>query len=104
MMNIDKLVKQAQKMQAQIVLARAQLEKAIVEGTSGGGMVKVEANGQGDVLSVSISKEVVDPEDVDMLEDLVLAAVKDAISKSRATAGSKMSTVTGGMGGFPGLM
>lgn len=103
-MKMDKLLKQAQKMQAQMALAQEELAKTEVEGTAGGGMVKVKVNGQGDVISVSISPEVVNPEEVDMLEDLVLTAFKEATAKSHDMANSAMNSVTGGMGGFPGLM
>ncbi|MCE5201162.1 MAG: YbaB/EbfC family nucleoid-associated protein [Synergistaceae bacterium] len=102
-MNMDKILKQAQKMQAQMALAQEELGKNIVEGTAGGGMVKAKVNGHGEVLSISISPEVVRPDDVEMLEDLVLSAVKDAIGKSKEMADKAMSSVTGGMGGFPGL-
>lgn len=103
-MKMDKLLKQAQRMQAQMALAQEELEKTIIEGAAGGGMVKATVNGHGDVVSVSISKEVVNPEEVDMLEDLVLSALKDAIAKSKEEANRRMNSVTGGMGGFPGLM
>lgn len=103
-MNMDKLMKQAQKMQAQIAIAQEELEKIQVEGASGGGMVKVTVNGHGDVLSIAISPEVVNPDEVDMLEDLVLSAIKDVVAKSKEHASSKMNSVTGGMGGFPGLI
>ena len=69
----------------------------MVTGQAGGGMVTVTANGQGDVLSLSIEKEVVNPDDVEMLEDLVLAAVTDAIRKSRDLAQEKMNSATGGL-------
>ncbi|MBR4400161.1 MAG: YbaB/EbfC family nucleoid-associated protein [Synergistes sp.] len=104
-MKMDKLLKQAQRMQAQMTLAQEELGNAVVEGTSGGGAVKVTANGHGDILSVTISKEVVDPEDTEMLEDLVLTAVKEALSKARELSSSKLNAVTGGLGaGFPGLV
>lgn len=103
-MNMAKLMQQAQKMQAGLAQAQEELAKATVEGSAGGGAVKATVNGQGDVLAISISKDVVDPEDTEMLEDLVLSALKDAIKKSRDLAGSKMGALTGGMGGFPGLM
>ena len=101
-MKMDKMLKQVQKMQAQMTLAQEELANEVVEATSGGGMVTARANGQGDVVSVSISKEVVDPEDVEMLEDLVLSAVKEAIRLSREMAEKKMSGFTGGMN-IPGL-
>lgn len=104
-MKMDKLLKQAQRMQAQMTLAQQELEKTVVEGSAGGGMVKAKVNGQGDVISISISPEVVKPDEVDMLEDLVLTALKDAIGKSHEMASSAMNSVTGGLGGgFPGLM
>lgn len=104
-MKMDKMLKQVQRMQAQMTLIQEELEKETVEATSGGGMVTVRANGQGDVVSVSISKEVVDPDDVEMLEDLVLSAVKEAIRLGREHAEKRMGSVTGGMGlpGMPGL-
>ena len=89
-MKMDKLLKQAQRMQAQMTLAQQELEKTVVEGSAGGGMVKAKVNGQGDVISISISPEVVKPDEVDMLEDLVLTALKDAIEKSHKMASSAM--------------
>jgi DNA-binding YbaB/EbfC family protein len=74
-----------------------------VETTSGGGMVKVVANGRQQIVSVSIEKEVVDPDDIDMLQDLILAAVNDALAKSQEMVQSEMSKLTGGMN-IPGLM
>lgn len=102
-MNMDKLLKQAQKMQADMAIAQEELEKTVIEGVSGGGMVKARVNGSGDVLSISISPEVVDPEDVEMLEDLIISAIKEALRQSREASNNKMNSVTGGMGGFPGL-
>lgn len=101
-MKMDKLLKQAQRMQAQMALVQEELEKEFVEGVSGGGMVKVKANGHGDVVSISIAKEVVDPEDVEMLEDLVLAAVKEAIRLGREHANQRVNVITGGMN-LPGM-
>lgn len=104
-MKADKLLKQAQRMQAQMMLAQEELGKAVVEGTSGGGAVKITANGHGDIISVAISREVVAPEDTEMLEDLVLAAARDALAKARELSNSKMNALTGGLGaGFPGLV
>ncbi|MDO4952577.1 MAG: YbaB/EbfC family nucleoid-associated protein [Synergistaceae bacterium] len=103
-MNMNKLMQQAQKMQAGLARAQEELAKIKVDGSSGGGAVKATVNGQGDLVAISISKDVVDPEDVEMLEDLILSAVKDALNKSKETAASKMSALTGGLGGFPGLM
>lgn len=103
-MKMDKIIKQAQRMQAQMALAQEELQKAVLEGAAGGGAVKATANGHGDILSITIDKEVVNPDDVEMLEDLVLGAVKEAISKSKELSNDKMNSVTGGMGGLPGLM
>lgn len=103
-MKMDKLLKQAQRMQAEMALAQEQLANTVVEGVSGGGMVKATVNGHGDVLSVSISPEVVDRNDVEMLEDLIISAIKEALKESRELASGKMNSITGGMGGFPGLM
>lgn len=103
-MKMDKLIKQAQRMQAQMALAQEELQNTVLEGSAGGGAVKVTANGHGDVLSISIAKDAVNPDDVEMLEDLVLGAVKEAISKAKALSEQKMTALTGGMGGFPGLM
>ena len=103
-MKMEKIIKQAQRMQAQMALAQEELQNTVLEGAAGGGAVKATANGHGDILSVTIDKEVVNPDDVEMLEDLVLSAVKEAISKSKELSNDKMNSVTGGMGGLPGLM
>jgi DNA-binding YbaB/EbfC family protein len=102
-MNLNKLMKQAQKMQEQMAKTQAELEERTVEVSTGGGKVTVVANGAGDVISIKIAKEIVDPEDVEILEDLVLSGVKQAIEQGKALAQSEMSKVTGGMG-MPGLL
>ena len=94
-MKMDKLLKQAQRMQAEMALAQEQLSNTVVEGVSGGGMVKAKVNGQGEVLSVSISPEVVDPQDVEMLEDLIISAIKEALKQSKEMANGKMNSITG---------
>ena len=98
-MNIQKLMKQAQQMQAKI---QKELEELEVEASAGGGMVTVRMSGQKEVLAVSIDPEVVDPEEVDMLQDLVAAAVNEAARKVDATLEEKMGSMTGGMP-MPGL-
>lgn len=103
-MKMDKLLKQAQRMQAEMALAQEELAKAVIEGVSGGGMVKAKVNGHGEVISLSISPEVVDPADVEMLEDLIISAIKDALAQSKEMSSDRMNSITGGMGGFPGLM
>lgn len=102
-MKFDKILKQAQKMQADMARIQEELANERIEGMAGGGMVKATVNGQGDIMAVHLEKEVVTPEDTEMLEDLIVAAVNDAVRKSREIAGERMSGVTGGMG-FPGMM
>jgi DNA-binding YbaB/EbfC family protein len=100
-MNIQKMMKQAAKMQEELTAA---LATKTVEVSVGGGNVSVTANGLGDILSIKISKQAVDPEDVEMLEDLVLTGVKQAIEKGKAMAGSEMGKMTAGLGLPPGMM
>ena len=102
-MNIQKMMKQAAKMQEQMAQAQAELADKNVTATAGGGKVTVVANGAGDVLSIKISKDVVDPEDVEMLEELVLTGVRKAIEEGKALAQSEMGKLTAGMGLPPGL-
>ena len=102
-MNIQKMMKQAQKMQEQLAKTQAELAEKTVEVTAGGGKVTVVATGGGDVLSIKISKDVVDPNDVEFLEDLVLTGVKQAIEKGREMQQEEMGKITGGMGLPPGL-
>jgi hypothetical protein len=102
-MNIKKMMQQAQRMQEQMLAAQEDLAGKTVEATAGGGKVTVVANGAGDVISIKIAKEVVDPEDVEFLEDLVLTAVKKAIEDGKNLAQSEMSKLTSGMGLPPGF-
>jgi len=97
-MNLSKLMKQAQKMQEQIARTQAELEQKVVEVSAGGGKVKVTANGAGDVVAIKIDKEVVDPNDVEFLEEIILSGVKQAIEQGKALAQSEMSRITGGLG------
>jgi len=99
---MDKMFKQVQKMQAQMSVIQESLASETVEGASGGGMVVAKANGHGDVVSISISKEVVDPEDVEMLEDLVLSAVRESLRLSKELAEKRMGSLTGGLS-IPGM-
>src|ERR1700758_795990 len=96
-MNLNKLMKQAQKMQEQMAKTQADLEEKTVEVAVGGGKVKVIANGAGDVISIKIDKEIVDPNDVEFLEDVILSGVKQAIEQGKAIAQSEMSKITGGL-------
>jgi DNA-binding YbaB/EbfC family protein len=99
-----KMLKQLQQMQARMAKVQEDLGDKTVTGTAGGGMVEVVANGHQKVLSVTIKPEVVDPADLDMLQDLVLAAVNDAMEKARELAAKEMGALTAGMGLPPGLM
>jgi DNA-binding YbaB/EbfC family protein len=96
-MNLKKMMQQAQKMQEQMMQAQEQLSQRTVTATAGGGKVTVVANGAGDVLSIKIAPEVVDPQDVEMLEELVLAGVKKAVEEGKQLAQSEMGKLTGGL-------
>ncbi len=92
-----------QQMQEKLLKAQEELGNEVVEGTAGGGAVKIAMTGHQKVQSVTIDPEVVDPEDVEMLQDLVAAAVNEAVSKSHELATKRLGSVTGGMK-IPGLM
>jgi DNA-binding YbaB/EbfC family protein len=96
------MMRQMQKMQADLERVQAELEEKTVEGTAGGGVVTVVVNGHQVVQEVKIQPEAVDPEDVEMLEDLILAAINDAMRKSRDLSASEIQKVTGKMN-IPGL-
>jgi len=97
-MNLNKLMKQAQKMQEQMTKTQAELEKQTIEVTAGGGKVKVTANGAGDIIAIKIDKQVVDPNDVEFLEEMVLNGVRHAIEQGKALAQTEMNKLTGGLG------
>ncbi len=96
------MMKKVQKMQAKMADLQEELEKVEVEGSSGGGMVKVIANGKGEISSVTIDPEVIDPEDAEMLQDLIVAAFNQAREKSQELQSEQMSKVTGGLS-IPGM-
>ncbi len=100
---LGQMMKQAQKMQAKIMKIQEEMGERSVEASSGGGMVSVTANGKQEVLSIRIEPEVVDPEDVEMLQDLVVAAVNEALKKAQEMMAEEMAKVTGGMS-IPGLV
>jgi DNA-binding YbaB/EbfC family protein len=100
--NMGKMVKQAQEMQAKMLRAQEELATKEVEATAGGGAVTVRMNGKQDVISVKISPEVVDPKEVEMLEDLMVAAYREAKKKAEDLAKEELSKATGGMD-IPGL-
>lgn len=103
MKGMGNMMKQAQKLQSKMLRLQEEMGDKTVEATAGGGMVKVVANGRQQILSIQIEKEVVDPEDAEMLQDLVLAAVNDALVKSQEMVSGEMSKLTGGVN-IPGLM
>ena len=94
---MNKLMKQAQKMQEQMAKTQAELEKKTVEVSAAGGKVRVTASGAGDVIAIKINKEVVDPNDVEFLEEIVLGGVKQAVEQGKALAQSEMTKITGGL-------
>ncbi len=96
-------MKQAKKIQEKMASMQAELESRTVEATAGGGMVTVVVNGKFEILSLKIDKEVVNPEDVDMLQDLIIAAVNEGIRKAQEMASAEMAKITGGFN-IPGLM
>ncbi len=99
---VGNMMKQVQQMQAKMEKIQAELEQTEVEGTAGGGMVKVTANGKQDIVSITIDPEVVDPDDVEMLQDLILAAVSQARAKAQELQTEKMASLTGGLN-IPGM-
>jgi DNA-binding YbaB/EbfC family protein len=101
--NMQKLMLQAQQMQQKLAAAQAELAKAELTGTSGGGLVTVTVSGSGEVRSVSIDPKAVDPEDIETLEDLVLAAITNANEEVRKLTEQKMGPLSAGLGGGMGL-
>jgi DNA-binding YbaB/EbfC family protein len=99
-MNMNELMKQAQMMQSKVAKIQDELADEAVEGNAGGGMVRAIFNGQGDIVSVHIEKEVVSPDDVEMLEDLIFAAVGDGLRKAKKLASERMGPIAGGLGGL----
>ena len=96
------MMKQVQQMQAKMAEMQAQLESAEIEASAGGGMVKVVVNGKNQIRSITIDKEVVNPDDVEMLQDLIVAALNQAHEKSQELQQQQMSSITGGLN-IPGL-
>ncbi|MGI6492563.1 MAG: YbaB/EbfC family nucleoid-associated protein [Peptococcaceae bacterium] len=100
--NMNKMMKQVQKMQQDMMKLQEELANRTVESTAGGGVVKAVANGKNEIVAIEIKPEAVDPEDVEMLQDLVLAAVNEALKKAQDMAAQEMSKLTGGLK-IPGL-
>ena len=101
--NMNNLMKQAQKMQRQMEETTQELETKTYEASAGGGVVKVMISGKKEVISVKIDEEVVDKDDIEMLEDLIVAATNEALRKVEEASASAMSKLTGGLGGGMGL-
>ena len=101
--NLNQMMKQVQAMQAEVAKAQESLKDERVEASAGGGMVKVVATGELHIESVTIDPDAVDPEDVELLQDTVLAAVNEALRSAQELAADKMGAATGGLGGPGGL-
>jgi DNA-binding YbaB/EbfC family protein len=102
--NMGKMMKQMQKLQAKMAQLQEELAQRTVEASAGGGAVTVKVNGENEVLEVKIDPDVVDPEDVEMLEDLVLAATNEALRLAREMVAEEMGKLTGGLNLPPGLI
>ena len=97
--NMNNLMKQAQRMQRQMEEAQKQMEEMEMTATAGGGAVEVTVSGKKEVLKVKLAEEVVDPDDIEMLEDLIVAATNEALRKVEEASQQSMSKITGGLGG-----
>lgn len=97
--NMNNLMKQAQRMQKQMEEAQKALEEQEVTATAGGGAVEVTVSGKREIMKVKLSEEVVDPDDIEMLEDLIVAATNEALRKVEEASAASMSKITGGIGG-----
>lgn len=103
-MNMQQIMKQAQKMQKQMAEVQEEASKIVLEASAGGGMVTVKVNGKQELLSIAIEKDVVNPDDIEMLQDLIIAAVNEGMKKAQNAMQEKLQGVTGGMGlNIPGM-
>ena len=102
-LNFQNLMKQAQKLQEKMAKVQEELAAKTVEATSGGGMVTAVVNGKFELMAIRIEKDVVNPDDIDMLQDLIIAAVNEGVRKAQEMASAEMAKVTGGMK-LPGMM
>lgn len=100
--NMSKMLKQAQKIQQEMAKLQEELKEKTVEASAGGGVVEVTVNGKQELLAIKIKPEVVDPDDIEMLQDLILAAVNEGLRKSREMVAEEMRKITGGLN-IPGL-
>jgi len=101
-MNMQQIMQQARKMQAQLAEAQEQLKDLEVSASAGGGMVKVTATGDGVITSITIDPEALDPEDVELIQDTILAAVNEALNSAQELSSRQLGAITGGMG-MPGM-
>jgi DNA-binding YbaB/EbfC family protein len=103
--NIQKMMKQVQKMQADLARVQEEAEQKVVEATSGGGAVMVQANGKGELVSVKVEPSAVDPSDVEILEDMIVAAANEALRQAKELVAAEMAKVTqsAGLPNIPGL-
>jgi DNA-binding YbaB/EbfC family protein len=101
--NMNAMLKQVQKMQADMAKAQEELKNEVVEASAGGGMVTVKVSGDLEIREIRIDPEAVDPDDVELLQDMVLAAVNEAVRAAQELAASKLNAATGGLGGGGGL-
>jgi nucleoid-associated protein EbfC len=102
--NMNQMLKQVQQMQAEMMKAQESLKDEVVEASAGGGMVTVKVSGELEVKDLKIDPEAVDPEDVEMLQDMILAALNEAMRSAQELAAQKMSAATGGLGGPGGAL
>jgi nucleoid-associated protein EbfC len=103
--DMNKMLQQAQRMQEELAKAQEEAANEVVEASAGGGMVRVKANGAGEVIEIAIDPRAIDPDDPDLLADMILAAVNEALRASRALMESKMSgLIPGDLGGLGGLL
>ncbi len=103
--DMNQMMRQVQQMQEEMAKAQESLKDEVVEASAGGGMVTVKVNGEMEILELKIDKEAVDPDDVELLQDMVQAAVNEAVRSAQELAANKLGAVTGGLGGMglPGL-
>ena len=97
-MDVNKMMQQVQKMQAEMAKAQEELAQETVEASVGGGMVTVKATGAGEIVEIKIAREAIDPDDPEMLEDMILAAVNEALGSAQELASKKLGGITGGLG------
>ncbi|MGM9665173.1 MAG: YbaB/EbfC family nucleoid-associated protein [Eubacteriales bacterium] len=101
--SMNEMLRQAQKMQEEMQAKQAELEEREYDVSAGGGAVKVKINGKREILSIDISPEIVDPDDIETLSDIIVAAVNEAIKKVNSTSDEEMQKITGPLGSMPGL-